>query len=66
MVLMALTDKLVAVVTVASLAFPALLGGIGARARGADPIKGMARVTFWGAIAMAAIAGIGKLLGAVV
>jgi vacuolar iron transporter family protein len=33
---------------------------------GADPIKGMARVTFWGAIAMAATAGIGRLFGTVV
>jgi vacuolar iron transporter family protein len=66
MVLIAPTDKLVPIVTVASLAFLALLGAIGARAGGADPIKGMARVTFWGAIAMAATAGIGRLFGTVV
>lgn len=66
MVLIAPTDRLVPIVTVASLAFLALLGAIGARAGGADPIKGMARVTFWGAIAMAATAGIGKMFGAVV
>jgi vacuolar iron transporter family protein len=66
MVLIAPTDKLVPIVTVASLAFLALLGGIGARAGGADPLKGIARVTFWGAIAMAATAGIGKLFGTVV
>lgn len=66
MVLIAPTDKLVPIVTVASLAFLALLGAIGAQAGGADPIKGMARVTFWGAIAMAATAGIGKMFGAVV
>jgi vacuolar iron transporter family protein len=63
MVLIAPTDKLVPIVTAASLAFLALLGAIGARAGGADPIKGMARVTFWGAIAMAATAGIGRLFG---
>ena len=66
MVMIAPTDKLVPIVTVASLAFLALLGAIGARAGGADPIKGMARVTFWGAIAMAATAGIGRLFGTVV
>lgn len=66
MVLIAPTDKLVPIVTVASLAFLAMLGAIGARAGGADPIKGMARVTFWGAIAMAATAGIGRLFGTVV
>ena len=66
MVLIAPTARLVPIVTVASLAFLALLGAIGARAGGADPIKGMARVTFWGAIAMAATAGIGKMFGAVV
>ncbi|MEQ1694712.1 MAG: VIT family protein [Hyphomicrobiaceae bacterium] len=66
MVLIAPTDKLIPIVTVASLAFLALLGAIGARAGGADPIKGMARVTFWGAIAMAATAGIGRLFGTVV
>jgi VIT1/CCC1 family predicted Fe2+/Mn2+ transporter len=66
MVLIAPSNKLVPIVTVASLAFLALLGAIGARAGGADPIKGMARVTFWGAIAMAATAGIGRLFGAVV
>jgi vacuolar iron transporter family protein len=65
MVLIAPTDKLVMIVTVASLAFLALLGAIGAQAGGADPIKGMARVTFWGAIAMAATAGIGRLFGTV-
>ena len=66
MVLVAPTSKLVPFVTVASLAFLALLGAIGARAGGADPIKGMARVTFWGAIAMAATAGIGRLFGTVI
>jgi vacuolar iron transporter family protein len=66
MVLIAPADKLIPIVTIASLAFLALLGAVGARAGGADPIKGMARVTFWGAIAMAATAGIGRLFGTVV
>lgn len=53
-------------VTVASLLFLALLGAIGARAGGAGIAKAVARVTFWGAVAMAITAGIGRLFGAVV
>lgn len=41
----------------------ALLGGLGATAGGADVLRGAARVTFWGAIAMAATAGVGALFG---
>lgn len=50
----------------ASLLFLALLGALGARAGGANLWTAMARVTFWGAAAMALTAGIGRLLGAVV
>jgi len=39
---------------------------IGARAGGASMLRATARVTFWGALAMALTAGIGKLFGAVV
>jgi len=53
-------------VSVGSLAFLAVLGAIGARAGGAGVWKAAARVTFWGALAMAATAGIGRLVGAVV
>ena len=42
------------------------LGAIGARAGGANILRGTARVTFWGALAMALTAGIGKLFGTVV
>jgi VIT1/CCC1 family predicted Fe2+/Mn2+ transporter len=66
MVLLAPASKLVPIVVVASLGFLAILGAVGAHAGGADPWKGMARVTFWGALAMAATAGIGKLFGTVV
>ena len=66
MVLIAPVDKLVLVVTIASLGFLALLGAVGSKAGGADIVKATARVTFWGALAMAATAGIGKLFGAVV
>jgi VIT1/CCC1 family predicted Fe2+/Mn2+ transporter len=53
-------------VSIASLGFLALLGAIGARAGGANVLHAMARVTFWGALAMALTAGIGKLFGTVV
>jgi VIT1/CCC1 family predicted Fe2+/Mn2+ transporter len=59
-------DKMVWVVTAASLAFLAVLGAIGARAGGANIANGLIRVCFWGALAMAATAGIGKLFGTVV
>jgi VIT1/CCC1 family predicted Fe2+/Mn2+ transporter len=57
---------LVASVSVASLGFLALLGAIGARAGGANLLRATVRVTFWGALAMALTAGIGRLVGAVV
>ena len=57
---------LIPVVVVASLAFLALLGAVGARAGGADIIKATIRVTFWGALAMALTAGIGALVGTTV
>lgn len=47
-----------------SLLFLALLGGIGAKMGGAPVGKAVLRVTFWGAFAMAATAGIGSLFGA--
>lgn len=53
-------------VTVASLLFLALLGGLGARAGGAPVGRAMLRVTFWGAFAMALTAGIGALVGTAV
>lgn len=53
-------------VGVGSLLFLALLGVFGARAGGAGTARAVLRVTFWGALAMAVTAGIGKLFGAVV
>ena len=50
-------------VSVASLLFLALLGGVGARAGGAPIVKAVVRVTFWGAIAMALTAGVGAVFG---
>jgi len=49
-----------------SLLFLALLGGMAARAGGAPIGVGIGRVTFWGAVAMAATAGVGMLFGTVV
>jgi VIT1/CCC1 family predicted Fe2+/Mn2+ transporter len=48
------------------LAFLAVLGAIGARAGGAKVLRATLRVTFWGALAMALTAGIGKLFGTVI
>lgn len=53
-------------VSLASLMFLAVLGMVGARAGGANIWKAAARVTFWGALAMAATAAIGTLFGTVV
>jgi VIT1/CCC1 family predicted Fe2+/Mn2+ transporter len=58
--------QIVPVVSAASLVFLALLGGIGAKAGGANVLRAMLRVTFWGALAMAATAGIGALFGTTV
>ena len=66
MVIVSPTAMLVPIVSVASLACLALLGGIGAHAGGASVVTGTMRVTFWGALAMALTAGIGALVGKVV
>ena len=50
-------------VTGSSLLFLALLGSLAARVGGASVITAAARVTFWGALAMALTAGIGALFG---
>ncbi len=49
-----------------SLVILAVLGGLAARVGGANVAIGAGRVTFWGAVAMAVTAGIGKLFGTVV
>jgi VIT1/CCC1 family predicted Fe2+/Mn2+ transporter len=58
--------NLIPLVAGTSLAFLALLGGLAARAGGAGITVGALRVTFWGALAMAATAGVGALFGTVV
>ena len=52
-------------VAVTSMLFLALLGGVSARTGGAPVSTAIVRVVFWGALAMAATAGIGKLFGVV-
>lgn len=66
MVLVSPPGILIPAVAGGSLVFLALLGWLGARAGGADVVKPIARVTFWGALAMAITAGIGALVGTAV
>ena len=66
MVVITPSKVLVLAVSLASLVFLALLGAVGARAGGANVIVATARVTFWGALAMALTAGIGAAFGTVV
>src|SRR6186713_2362210 len=65
MVVVSPPNLLVPLVSAASLGFLALLGAIGAKAGGANVLRATARVTFWGALAMALTAGIGKIFGTV-
>jgi len=66
MVVVSPASVLVPMVSAASLVFLTLLGAIGAKTGGADVVRATARVTFWGALAMALTAGIGKLFGTAV
>jgi vacuolar iron transporter family protein len=66
MVLVSPANVVVPMVSAASLIFLALLGAIGARTGGARVLRATVRVTFWGTMAMALTAGIGKLFGTVV
>jgi len=66
MVVVSPAGALIPVVSAASLGFLALLGTIGAKAGGANVLRATARVTFWGALAMALTAGIGKIFGTVI
>lgn len=50
-------------VAVMSLMFLAVLGGLAAKAGGANMWKGASRVAFWGVLAMLATAGVGSLFG---
>ena len=52
-----------ALVTVSTLALLTVLGALAARVGGASMGRGALRVVFWGALAMAASAGVGRLFG---
>ena len=54
---------IIPVVSLTSLVFLAVLGGVAARAGGASIGIGALRVTFWGALAMALTAAVGALFG---
>ena len=56
--------SLIWITAVSSLVFLAVLGAVAAGAGGASMLRGSVRVLFWGAIAMAATALVGKLFGA--
>lgn len=58
-------DALIVFVAAFSLVFLALLGAVAARAGGASMAVGAIRVTFWGALAMALTAGVGRMFGVV-
>lgn len=57
--------QLIAAVAGSSLLFLATLGALAARAGGAPLSIGAFRVTFWGALAMALTAGVGRIFGVV-
>ena len=57
--------NILVIIAATSLVSLALLGGVAARAGGAKIMVGAARVTFWGALAMALTAGIGSWIGTV-
>jgi VIT1/CCC1 family predicted Fe2+/Mn2+ transporter len=58
--------RIIPIVSGSSLVFLATLGGLAARAGGASVARGAVRVTFWGALAMALTALIGRIFGTVV
>jgi len=58
--------RIIATVSASSLLFLAALGMVSARAGGANVLRGAIRVTFWGALAMALTALIGRVFGTVV
>lgn len=62
-VLLAPSAQIGLVVAGTTLVALAVLGGLGASAGGAGILKGAVRVTFWGALAMAATAGVGMMFG---
>lgn len=62
-VLLVPEPQIAVLVAASTLGGLALLGGLGASAGGAGVVRGAARVTFWGALAMAATAAVGTIFG---
>ena len=65
-IVLAPLHTLTAVVSIISLLCLVVLGALAARVGGAPAAVGAARVAFWGALAMGATAGVGKLFGTTV
>ncbi len=59
------SSLLIVLVALLSLVFLAVLGALAARAGGAPILRASVRVTFWGALAMAITAAVGRLFGVV-
>jgi VIT1/CCC1 family predicted Fe2+/Mn2+ transporter len=66
LVLFSPSTLLMPIVSAGSLLFLALLGFLGAKTGGAEILKPIVRITFWGALAMAVTAGIGAIVGTAV
>ena len=62
-VLLAPPAMLIPAVVAVALAVLAALGAAGAKTGGAKPLPAVIRVVFWGALAMAVTAGVGRLFG---
>lgn len=65
MAALAPANAMIPVVAVSAIVFLGVLGALGARTGGADMLKPVARVVFWGAMALGVTAGIGAVFGAV-
>lgn len=59
-------NNIIVAVSASSLLFLAFLGSVAASAGGAGRLRGALRVTFWGALAMALTALVGRVVGTVV
>jgi VIT1/CCC1 family predicted Fe2+/Mn2+ transporter len=59
------TGYLITLVALCSLVFLTMLGAIAAKAGGASLVLGAVRVVFWGGLAMALTAGVGRVFGVV-
>jgi VIT1/CCC1 family predicted Fe2+/Mn2+ transporter len=59
-------SQIVTIVAASTILGLAVLGGLGASAGRAGVMRGAARVTFWGALAMAATAAVGSIFGVAV